>query len=269
MINDIAALKNELASNEIKNIKPNKNFFNVTFYFQEEMQIEIYYSNFSYLWIKFFKPLIYENFKNDNKLMPYEKFKKAIIIHYYFKFIYQDVINLINFIKINAKNYLNIGAGVGLLDISLQKLLKHNIKIDLVELDEESPNPYNNQYKTIDQLSSTDIDFLQNIKETANVYFYMKNCIENYPNLTNFKTYPHNKLNDYKIYDFIISIRSWCFLYDIETYLSYVKKFTHEKTFFILDVSDNYLINFKKYFEIVTTIRVYDFHKRYLSVLKS
>lgn len=228
----------------------NKSFnFNINEYAHE--WISIYKDEFKESSSKQFNELYNKNLKIDAD--------DFLTMNYFYSWILVDFFNLLAFLPGNLKSILNIGAGIGYLDVILFQLYKkdiHQFFIEKKAYDEENSlvDGIRKLSKTINPLSLLD----KNLK---------LNKINNYKIFSseNFT----NELNDIPLpIDLILSLRSWCFLYDIDIYYNDLKEISNNDTYIITDVSLDRTEEFKSKFIPLKQIQTFKYYTRVLAKIR-
>jgi len=181
-------------------------------------------------------------------------FNKYFTVFYFYFWILDDIRTIANNININFKKILNIGAGIGLIDILINKTLhpKNHYMIELYELEE---------------IIGSDGKKRKLTKEIFPLNLLKRNLEKH--GLKNFSAIRPNEINYNLQYDFVLSIRSWGFLYPIEEYLNDLIKITNEDTIFIADIHNKYLNNLNEYFLIDKKLHNEKLYSRYKFKLKT
>ena len=164
---------------------------------------------------------------------------------------YKDMKNEFDKIKFflpkKAYNILDIGCGIGAINIFL-----------------------NNHYDNLPNFHLLDKNFVSN----KIIYGFKKIKTEGYNNLLTTKHFleanniKKDKINIYDVdkdelidlkYDLVISLVSWGYHYPLETYIDYLKKNATNKTIFIFDIAVEYISieDVKKYFNKIEIINRY------------
>ena len=206
-------------------------------------ELKIFCSKSSIDWVLQYK---------ENRLKDFLEYKKKInfdidddlfiFIYYFYAFVLHDIWHLHKYIPGNINNVIDIGAGIGLFEIYLNHIRPEIKNFTIIEKE----NLFH-QNKIIDVLKMS--------KDTA-ISNKLTNCL--FYNDSNF-----SKIN--KKFDLVLSFRSWCYKYDVETYLDFILRSITRDTIVIVDIrnhfnKDKLLKNFKESF-ILTN---YPDHKRYL-----
>ena len=165
---------------------------------------------------------------------------------------YQDIQNeFLEFKKLlpnNVKNVLDIGCGIGAINIFLNNYYKKE-KPNFHLLDK---NYVSN--KIIYGFNKKNTEGYNNLLITKN-FLKANNLIEE-----NIYTYDVEKHELKKIkYDLVISLVSWGYHYPLENYINYLKENSDEKTIFIFDIAEEFIsINHvKKYFHEIKIVNKY------------
>jgi len=164
-------------------------------------------------------------------------------IYYFYLFILQDIWRIFSYIPKRIENVLDIGAGIGLFEIYLNFV---NPQINNFTIIEKEDLFHNNDL----------INVLKTCKDTASSYG-LKNKFLFFSDT--------NYLNINQKFDLVLSFRSWCYKYDIDTYLDFVLKSIDKNSSLIIDIRNNY--NVEKIisrFQESIIITSYADHKRYL-----
>jgi len=93
-----------------------------------------------------------------------------------------------------------------------------------------------------------------------------------------------NKIKNYKIFssenftnelnnipspiDLVLSLRSWCFLYDVDTYFNDLIKISNNDTYIITDVSLDRTEEFKSKFIPLKQIQTFKYYTRVLAKIR-
>ena len=216
--------------------------------------VEIFFNDPTFHWIRIYKDELSDIAEQIYSLKKYSlDFSKFLIIFYFYFWILDDLRMIANFINPSSKKLLNIGAGIGLLDVLLNKALKPKHH-SLIEIKESA--------------GQIDIDgSANNFREKIFPYDLLKQNLSDYK-LKNMKINSPDALYLGEKVDFVISIRSWCFLYPVETYIEYLKKVATKKTLFIADLHRNNNDNFNNYFETKSVIAKLGIYNRLLFQFK-
>ena len=148
-----------------------------------------------------------------------------------------------NFLPKNVKNIMDIGCGLGIINILLNKFYNDEPSFYLLDknrIDKKIKYGFSSNYESYNELNKTkQILTDNNIKENRLFLFDVEKDI----------------LIDSKI-DLVISLKSMGYHYPFETYLKLFKKNCNKQTTFIFDVSEGYFDEnfFKKYFENINII---------------
>ena len=148
-----------------------------------------------------------------------------------------------DFLPKTCKNIMDIGCGLGIINILLNKFYKDTTSFYLLDknrIDKKIKYGFSPNYESYNDLNETKRILLEN------------NINEN--NLFLFDVEKDIKI-DSKI-DLVISLKSMGYHYPIETYLQLLRKCCNQDTIFIFDVSEGYFNenSFKKYFENIKII---------------
>jgi hypothetical protein len=158
--------------------------------------------------------------------------------------LFQKEIELIkNYLPKKAENIMDIGCGLGIINIFLNKIYNNQPNFFLLDK--------NKIDKVIKYGFSSDYESYNDLKETRNL------LINNDINSSSINTFDVEK--DFKIetkIDLVISLKSMGYHYPIDQYLRLFQTCCDENTSFIFDVSEGYYNEslFKKHFESVDII---------------
>ena len=144
---------------------------------------------------------------------------KDLISKEYYKVSLKEYLFLKNFFRGADKNVLSIGGGVGGVESII--LSRHkNFNLDMIERN----------------FISTKIKYFWNPNEAYNKLSLTKEFINLNSNNNNFEIFDFKNLDLIKKkYDFIFSLYSMDYHYDLKIYKSFLKKNSHKQTFFIFD----------------------------------
>ena len=158
--------------------------------------------------------------------------------------LFQKEINTVkNFVPDNVNNIMDVGCGLGIINIFLDKIYKHGANFYLLD-----KNRIDNKIK---YGFSTDYESYNSLDETKNIL--SDNGLEN--NRINIYDVDEDINIDKKI-DLVISLKSMGYHYPFENYIQLFKTCCSKDTIFIFDIAtDQYELSFfEKYFEKVQTI---------------
>ena len=158
--------------------------------------------------------------------------------------LFQREIELIkNYLPKKAKNIIDIGCGLGIINIFLNKIYNNQSNFFLLDK--------NRIDKVIKYGFSSDYESYNDLKETRNLL--INNDIR--PSSINTLDVEKDFKIDAKI-DLVISLKSMGYHYPIDQYLKLFQNCCDENTSFIFDVSEGYYNEslFKKHFESVDII---------------
>ena len=148
-----------------------------------------------------------------------------------------------DFLPRYCKNIMDIGCGLGIINILLNKFYNDKISFYLLDknrIDKKIKYGFSSNYESYNDLNETKRILLENNISESNLFlFNVEKDIQ----------------IDSKI-DLVISLKSMGYHYPFETYLELLRKCCTENTIFIFDVTvDVFDENlFKKYFENIETI---------------
>lgn len=223
--------------------------FNLNKYAHE--WISIYKDEFKELSSKQFNELYNKKLKIDAN--------DFLSMNYIYSWILVDFFNLLAFLPGNLKSILNIGAGIGYLDVILFQLYKKDIHQFFIErraYDEENSliDGMRKLTKTINPLSLLD----KNLK---------LNKIKNYKIFSS-ENFTDELNNIPSPIDLVLSLRSWCFLYDVDTYFNDLIKISNNDTYIITDVSLDRTEEFKSKFIPLKQIQTFKYYTRVLAKIR-
>jgi hypothetical protein len=239
----------------LEDLKHNKKYFNFELVQNIPMKLECTES--AYNWILNYKP----NVVSEAKILFKEfesqiSFQSFLVLYFFCFWIVKDILNILPYLSRHISSSLNIGAGMGFIDIFLCQLYENNPEIFLVELKEMRDIIHWD--KTKEKLSQ-DLNTLDLLIDNISLN-----------NVKNVNVYDSDSINkikqDKKTFDLIISLKSWCFLYDVQVYSELVKSILSPKGFLICDVSQNRVDEFSKEFKILHIIDTYKLFVRVLAV---
>ena len=147
------------------------------------------------------------------------------------------------FLPKNVKNIMDIGCGLGIINILLNKFYNDKTSFYLLDknrIDKKIKYGFSSNYESYNDLNETKQILLENnISENRLFLFDVEKDIQ----------------IDSKI-DLVISLKSMGYHYPFETYLHLLRECCNENTIFIFDVSANLFEEnlFKKYFQNVEII---------------
>ena len=157
------------------------------------------------------------------------------------------------FLPKNVKNIMDIGCGLGIINVLLNKFYNDKTSFYLLDknrIDKKIKYGFSSNYESYNDLNETKQILLENnISENRLFLFDVEKEIS----------------IDAKI-DLVISLKSMGYHYPFEIYLNLFKKNCNKNTTFIFDVSEDYFDEnlFKKYFENIKTI----YHEKSIHSLK-
>tara|TARA_B110000438_G_C15819454_1_gene653652 strand:+ start:2893 stop:3642 length:750 start_codon:yes stop_codon:yes gene_type:complete len=215
-------------------------FFNPLF----SKGIKFYFTTSSIDWVLRYKKLRLNDFLNQKiKLKIDVEDSLFFFIYYFYNFIIGDIWHLNKYITGKYKNILNIGAGICLFEIYLDQINKN---IESFYVIEKNDLDHNKEF----------INVLDLAKDTINA-----NKLENKFNFFNTINYKEIRNN----FDLVVSLRSWCYLYDIETYLSFVLDSINSESTLIVDIRNKYdEKKLTKQFKDVKILTKYTDHNRFM-----
>ena len=148
-----------------------------------------------------------------------------------------------DFLPRTCNNIMDIGCGLGIINILLNKFYNDKICFYLLDknrIDKKIQYGFSSNYESYNDLNETKRILLENNISESNLFLF---DVEKEISI------------DTKI-DLVISLKSMGYHYPFETYLNLFKKNCNKNTTFIFDVSDGYYKEslFKKYFEKIQTI---------------
>ena len=224
-------------------------------------------NKFSTKWIKIYKEDFVHSLENEfNELIfkknQYISFNEYITLKYFYLWILPDFFEILPYLPppSNISGILNIGAGIGYLDIILSKLYSSNsLNYYLVE---KKSSKNEKHYDGSDHLMVSNFNPLSLLKNN-----FMENDIKNafFYEPEMFKKSIKSLFSKINL---VISIRSYCYLYDIDEYYEVLKTVCRGDSLFILDVNFTHADEFKRKFKVLKVISSYKTHDRLLAYLK-
>lgn len=148
-----------------------------------------------------------------------------------------------NFLPNNLKNIMDIGCGLGIIDILLNNFYQKEINFYLLDKNKIDPK--------IKYGFSSNYESYNNLDETKNL------LIENGIKIDHLNIFDVDKTIEISAkMDLVISLKSMGYHYPIDIYINLLKKCCTNNTAFIFDVSEGYFVNnsLKKYFELINII---------------
>ena len=130
-----------------------------------------------------------------------------------------------NFLPKNVNSILDIGCGLGIVNIFLNQKYKNDLKffmLDKDKIDSSIKYGFSENYESYNDLSETENLLYANGFDKEQLY--IKNV--------------DKKIDINLKLDLIISLKSMCYHYPLENYLYLLKKICSKNTEFILDVTD-------------------------------
>ena len=148
-----------------------------------------------------------------------------------------------DFLPRTCNNIMDIGCGLGIINILLNKFYNDKICFYLLDknrIDKKIQYGFSSNYESYNDLNETKRILLENNISESNLFLF---DVEKEISI------------DTKI-DLVISLKSMGYHYPFETYLNLLKKNCNKNTTFIFDVSDGYFEEnlFKKYFENIKIV---------------
>ena len=147
------------------------------------------------------------------------------------------------FLPNNVKNVIDVGCGLGLVNIFLNKEYStkpHFYLLDKNRIDSKIKYGFSSNYESYNNLNETKKLLIDNgiDKENINIYDVEK------------------EINIDKKIDLVISLKSMGYHYPFQNYLKLFKKYCDKETIFIFDFSEGYFkeSSFLNYFEKVNII---------------
>ena len=165
----------------------------------------------------------------------------------FYKDIYSEFNELKNFLPENANNILDIGCGVGAINIFLNNFYKGSASFHLIDKNYISR-------KITYGFKKLNTEGYNNLLVTKK-FLQENNVIE-----SNINTYDVDKNELKKIkYDLVISLLSWGYHYPLDTYIDYLKENSNNETIFIFDIAEEYVSakDGNRYFKKIKFIKKY------------
>ena len=235
----------------------NEEFFDINF---GHKKIKIFFEEEASDWVWNYKYLHQQKTIDIKKeLNSSLQLKNLALVTYFYRFIIADISNLNEHISPETRSILDIGAGIGLFDLSLNQLLNHKASFDLIEVEklDEIEHVTNNPSHTKKLDSNIQIKPVQTLKKLM-----LANNAENINIIMDKSINQHF----HKKYDLILSFRSWGFLYDLNLYEDFVRKTLNHDGIVITDLSifDDSIEKFSTLFNDVTLIQEVANNKRFI-----
>ena len=208
-----------------------------------EKKLKVFLSKSSIEWVLQYKKNRLKDFLDYKSKLDFDIDENIFLfIYYFYAFVLHDIWHLHQHIPKKINQIINIGAGIGLFEIYLNHIRENIQNFTIIEKE----NLFH-QNKLIDVLTMSKETIYAN--KLQNFLFY------------NDKDY----LNINCKFDLVLSFRSWCYKYDIDSYLKFVLDSINKDSVIIVDIRNEYdssklLKHFKESF-ILTN---YPDHKRYL-----
>jgi len=245
-IDSINSAKNSNEEFFIVNFGPNK----VKIFFEEEACDWVW--NYKYVRQQ-------EAIDIKSELSSSLRLKNVALINYFYSFIIPDISSINKYISPETRSILDIGAGIGLIDLCLNQLFKHKASFDLIEV------------AKLDEIEHVTNDPKETKKLDSNIEIKPVQTLERLMlanNVDNINIVVNKSINQYfhKRYDLIVSFRSWGYLYDLDLYEEFVRKTLNHDGIVITDLSiyDDSIKKFSSLFNDVTLIDMAPNNKRYL-----
>lgn len=148
-----------------------------------------------------------------------------------------------NFLPKNLENIMDIGCGLGIINIFLNNYYKKDISFYLLDknkIDSKIKYGFSRNYESYNNLNETKNLLLKNEIKMSQL-----NIID-----------VDRKIEINKKINLVISLKSMGYHYPIDVYINLLKNCCDSNTIFIFDVSEGYFYNnsFKKYFKFINTI---------------
>ena len=161
-----------------------------------------------------------------NKVHGNKDFVKSLLSHR-IEAVNQHADVILKYVPKNIKSIIDIGCGLGLVDLALYKRIKPSPDIYLLDKDNEHQSlksvrgGFHQRYIFTADLALTRDIFIQNGVKNDQIHFVdpSTSAIASLPKI-----------------DLILSITSWGFHYPIETYWEGVQKIIHEKSLLFIDL---------------------------------
>jgi len=150
------------------------------------------------------------------------------ILKSYFEQLQDDYNDIDNFLPVNAESILDIGCGLGGINLFISKKYRHNIKImllDKTKIDNSIVYNYRENASFYNSLPLAKIFLVQYGVPTTNITY--KECKSD-------NTIPYSNK-----FDIIISLLSWGFHYPLNIYLDQVEKLLKNNGILIIDIREN------------------------------
>ena len=161
--------------------------------------------------------------------------------------LHREFDDLKNFLPKNVNNILDIGCGIGAINIFLNNFYNGSANFHLIDKNYVSK-------KVIYGYRESNAEGYNDLLLTKE--FLKKNSI----NENSISTYDIDKdrLKEIK-YDLVISLISWGYHYPLEVYINYLRENSNEETIYIFDIAEEYVSteDVNKYFNKINIIKKY------------
>ena len=231
-----------------------KNTFQIKVF---EKNITLKFNENSIEWVKQYKS---REVEKSEKLRR-EKYQNInsdifLFINYIYKFVLPDFNFIEKHLPGHNEKYLELGAGLGIFAVILYHLLEGKINLNLVEVEVNK-----------DHLSKFNFDSIPDEEKKIAKIFPLK-LLNEFLNLNNIKanTYSPKEIKKSNLtnINYVFSFRSYCFLYDIEEYSTFLSTSMAVDGKIICDVAKqrNQVNKFKKEFFYKKTLAENDYFAR-------
>jgi hypothetical protein len=230
---------------------------------QNTFQINIYGKNItlkfnenSINWVKEYKPSEVEESEKLRKKFQNINSDIFLFIYYVYKFILPDFNYIEKYFPSHNEKYLELGAGIGIFAVILDHLLEGKIILNLVEVEVnmDHSSKFNIRYKLDEKRKIPKIFPLKLLKEFLDL------------NNTKAKVFSPEEIKKSNLtgINYVFSSRSYCYLYDIEEYSSFLSRAMAADAKIICDVVKEYdqVNKFKKEFFFKKTLAENDYFAR-------
>ena len=234
-------------------------------------------------WVEIYKPEFYnkiiEMHKNDSSFNNKIPLKMYALINYFFSFISFDISHILknNFLPKPNSVIIELGSGIGLFPIFLNKALGYPVTFDLVELEitheEKDKQSFYNKFKSENRAKIGMDDQSEYInREPINTLHILKKFTS--LNKVECNIYSPDEILKKQFsnkYDYMYSFRSYCFLYPYSTYSDFLKDSMKPNSLSLCDLETadfNQEEEFKQTFNILKVVKEKSWWKRVISIKK-
>ena len=202
------------------------------------------------------------NYKSKNQIESFKQSKVKYniqilsdyfyIIYYCYIYVIPDLLMIKNLLLRKNTSVLNIGAGLAFHDIFISQM---NPEIKDFNIIEKSELEHSDEYS-----ATSNKEKKVNILELSR-----NNIIDNNQSkkFSFFDEFNYSSINSK--FDLIFSFRSWCYKYEIETYLEFMLRCLSDNGYLIVDIRNDFQKNnIIQKFRSINILAEYKNHKRYV-----